>query len=100
LPAPNEPPTIRVSFGTSAFATACTIFAPSLAMPPRSYPPDHEPVMFWRKEQRHLAARAELDEVRRLERGLREEDAVVRDDPTRKPESRAKPQPAWSRTAP
>jgi hypothetical protein len=28
---------MRVNFGTLAVATACTIFAPSLAMPPASY---------------------------------------------------------------
>ena len=33
------------------------------------------------EEQRDLALRAQLDEVRRLECGLREEDAVVRNDP-------------------
>ena len=30
-------PTTSVSLGTSALATACTIFAPSLAIPPASY---------------------------------------------------------------
>jgi len=41
---------ITVSLGTAAFATACTIFAPSFAIPPRSYSfPTMNPVMFWRK---------------------------------------------------
>ena len=35
--------------------------------------------MFWRKSERHAALVAQLDEVRRLERALREEDPVVRD---------------------
>jgi len=36
LPAPNEPPITTVSLGTRAVATAVTIFAPFLAMPPAS----------------------------------------------------------------
>ena len=41
---------ITVSFGTAALATAWTILAPSLAMPPRSYSlPTMKPVMFCRK---------------------------------------------------
>ena len=41
---------ITVNFGTTELATACTIFAPSLAMPPRSYcRPTMKPVMFCRK---------------------------------------------------
>jgi hypothetical protein len=49
LPAPNEPPISRVSFGTCAVDTACTILAPSLAMPPVSYfRPTMKPVMFCR----------------------------------------------------
>ena len=41
---------MTVSFGTCAFATAVTIFAPSLAMPPSSYfLPTMKPVMFCRK---------------------------------------------------
>ena len=35
------------------------------------------------EEERHAALRAELDEVRRLERRLREQDPVVRHDPDR-----------------
>ena len=39
-----------MNFGTAAFATACTIFAPSFAMPPCSYAfPTMKPVMFWKK---------------------------------------------------
>ena len=39
-----------VNFGTTELATAWTIFAPSLAMPPRSYSrPTMNPVMFCRK---------------------------------------------------
>jgi hypothetical protein len=49
LPAPNEPPITTVNFGTCAFATAITIFAPSRAMPPSSYSlPTMKPVTFWR----------------------------------------------------
>ena len=41
---------MTVNRGTTAFATACTILAPSLAMPARSYSrPTMNPVMFWRK---------------------------------------------------
>ena len=41
---------ITVSFGTTEFATACTIFAPSFAIPARSYcRPTMKPVMFCRK---------------------------------------------------
>ncbi len=40
---------ITVNFGTTELATACTILAPSLAMPPRSYCwPTMKPVMFCR----------------------------------------------------
>lgn len=50
VPAPNDPPTTTVSFGTRAHATAFTIFAPCLAMPPCSYSrPTMNPVMFCRK---------------------------------------------------
>ena len=39
-----------VNFGTCAFATAITSFAPSRAIPPASYSvPTMKPVMFWRK---------------------------------------------------
>ena len=49
MPAPNEPPTTTVSFGTRVVATAVTIFAPCLAMPPRSASePTMKPVMFCR----------------------------------------------------
>ena len=72
---------MTVNFGTTEFATAWTIFAPSFAMPARSYcRPTMNPVMFWRKISGIRAQVAQLDEVRRLERGFREEDAVVRDD--------------------
>ena len=41
---------MTVNFGTVEFATACTIFAPSFAIPPRSYSfPTMKPVMFCRK---------------------------------------------------
>ncbi len=41
---------ITVNFGTRAQATAVTILAPSLAMPPASYlRPTMKPVMFCRK---------------------------------------------------
>ena len=39
-----------MNFGTAAFATAITIFAPSFAIPRFSYScPTMNPVMFWRK---------------------------------------------------
>ena len=50
MPAPKEPPTITVSFGTRAVETAATIFAPSLAIPPCSYlEPTMKPLTFWTK---------------------------------------------------
>jgi hypothetical protein len=50
LPAPKLPPISTVSLGTWAVATAVTILAPSLAMPPFSYlRPTMKPVMFCRK---------------------------------------------------
>ena len=49
MPAPNDPPISTVSFGTSAVATAVTIFAPSFAIPDASASrPTMNPVMFWR----------------------------------------------------
>ncbi len=45
-----------VYFGTFAVATAVTIFAPSLAMPPASYfLPTMKPVMFCKNTQRNAA---------------------------------------------
>ena len=50
MPAPKLPPAITVNFGTTEFATAWTIFAPSFAIPARSYLlPTMKPVMFCRK---------------------------------------------------
>ena len=41
---------MTVNFGTRLHATAVTILAPSLAIPPASYFfPTMKPVMFWRK---------------------------------------------------
>ena len=72
---------MTVNFGTTELATACTIFAPSLAMPPRSYCwPTMKPVMFCRKIERHAALVAQLDEVGHLQRRFREQHAVVGDD--------------------
>ena len=45
--------------------------------------PDHEAGDVLQEQQRDLPAVAQLDEVRALERGLGEQDAVVRDDPDR-----------------
>ena len=79
-------PMMRVIFGTATFATAITIFAPSFAMPPFSYClPDDEARDVLQEEERDSALPAQLDEVRALERRLREEDAVVRDDADRQP---------------
>ena len=75
---------ITVSFGTAAHATAVTSLAPSLAMPPASARrPTMKPVMFCRNMQRNLLARAQLDEVRALERALGEQHAVVGEDADR-----------------
>ena len=72
---------MTVNFGTTELATACTILAPSLAMPPRSYClPDHEAGDVLQEDERHAAQVAQLDEVRGLERRLREQHAVVGDD--------------------
>ena len=61
-----------------------TILAPSLAMPPASYfCPTMKPVMFCRNTSGMPPLRAELDEVRALQRRLREEHAVVGDDADR-----------------
>ena len=58
---------ITVNFGTFAVATAVTIFAPSLAIPPVSYfLPDHEAGDVLQEQQRNAALAAQLDEVRRL----------------------------------
>ena len=75
---------ITVNLGTSAEATAVTIFAPCLAMPSCSYfLPTMKPVMFWRKTSGILRRAAQLDEVRALDGALGEQDAVVGDDPHR-----------------
>ena len=75
---------MTVNFGTAAVATAVTILAPSLAMPPASYLlPDHEAGDVLQEDQRHAALGAQLDEVRALQRALREQDAVVGDDADR-----------------
>ena len=72
---------MTVNFGTTELATACTILAPSLAMPPRSYcAADHEAGDVLQEDQRDAAQVAQLDEVRGLERRLREQHAVVGDD--------------------
>ena len=48
--APKLPPIITVNLGTLELATAVTILAPSLAMPPDSYfRPTMKPVIFCRK---------------------------------------------------
>ena len=84
MPAPKEPPTITVSFGTRVVETAATIFAPSLAIPPASYSrPTMNPEMFCRNSSGIAALVAQLDEVRGLQRALGEEDPVVGDDPDR-----------------
>ena len=70
-----------VNFGTTELATACTILAPSLAMPRALVlPADHEAGDVLQEDQRDAAQVAQLDEVRRLERRLREQHAVVGDD--------------------
>src|SRR5207253_8383043 len=46
---------------------------------------DHEAGDVLQEDERNLPLAGELDEVRALLRGLREEDAVVREDPDREP---------------
>ena len=72
---------ITVNFGTTEFATACTIFAPSFAMPAALVlAADHEAGDVLQEDQRDAAQVAQLDEMRRLERRLGEQHAVVGDD--------------------
>ena len=72
---------ITVYFGTLLVATAVTILAPSLAMPPASYLlPDHEAGDVLQEEKRDVALARELDEMRALERAFAEQDAVVGED--------------------
>jgi hypothetical protein len=93
LPAPNEPPTITVTFGTAAQATAVTSLAPSLAMPRASYSrPTMKPVMFCRNSSgtrrwQHSSMKCAPFWA------IREQDAVVGHDPDRHPV-----QPAQSRS--
>jgi hypothetical protein len=88
-----------VSFGTFAHATARTIFAPSLAMPPRSA---LEPTMYpaqWsrsmqeatgriltcyvdQENERYATLSAELYKVGRLEGRVGEQDPVICDNTT------------------
>ena len=69
---------ITVNFGTSAEATAVTIFAPCLAMPSCSYlRPTMKPVMFCRKTSGILRRQHISMKCAPLTRALREEDAVV-----------------------
>ena len=70
-----------VNFGTTELATAWTILAPSFAMPGALVlAPDDEAGDVLQEDQRDAAQVAELDEVRRLERRLGEQHAVVGDD--------------------
>jgi hypothetical protein len=67
-----------VSLGTRQVATAVTILAPFLAMPPASESlPTMKPEMFCRKIRGVPRWSAEFDEVGALERGLAEEHPVV-----------------------
>ena len=51
-PAPCDPPTTRVTLGTRAAASACTMSAPSFAIPPRSASrPTMNPATFWMKSR-------------------------------------------------
>ena len=75
---------MTVIFGTCAQATAVTILAPSLAMPPASYSrPTMKPDDILQEQQRHAALAAQFDEMRGLERALRKQDAVVAEDADR-----------------
>jgi hypothetical protein len=60
----------------------CAIFGDTTFLGFRT---DHVPCDVYEKEQRDRALRAELDEMGRLERRRREEDAVIRDDAHGKP---------------
>ena len=84
---------ITVNFGTTLHATAVTIFAPSLAMPPASYSlPTMNPLMFWRKtsgtprwlQSSMKCAALSADSLNRT--------PLFATMPTRKPSMRAKPQ--------
>ena len=83
---------MTVNFGTTELATACTILAPSLAMPARSYwRADDEAGDVLQEDQRDAAQVAQLDEVRGLQRRLENSTPLFATMPTRKPWSRAKP---------
>ena len=75
---------ITVNFGTCAQATAVTIFAPSLAMPPFSYlRPTMKPVMFCRNTSGMPRWQHSSMKCAPLSADSREQDAVVGDDADR-----------------
>ena len=76
---------MTVNFGTLAQATAVTILAPSLAMPPRSRTcvPTMKPVMFCRNTSGTPRWLQSSMKCAPFERRLGEQDAVVGDDADR-----------------
>ena len=81
-----------VNFGTVALATACTILAPSLAMPPRSYwRPTMKPVMFCRKTSGTPRALHSSMKCVALSADSENSTPLLATMPTRKPWRRAKP---------
>ena len=75
---------MMVNFGTAAVATAVTILAPSLAMPPASYlRPTMKPVMFCRKTSGMPRCAQSSMKCAAFERALGEQDAVIGEDADR-----------------
>ena len=84
---------ITVSLGTAALATAWTIFAPSLAMPPRSYSrPTMNPVMFWRKTRGTLRRAQSSMKCVAFKADYENRIPLFAITPTRNPDRRANPQ--------
>ena len=84
---------ITVNFGTTELATACTILAPSLAMPPRSYClPTMKPVMFCRKISGTPRMLHSSMKCVALSADSENSTPLLAMMPTRKPWRRAKPQ--------
>ena len=75
---------ITVNFGTAAFATALTIFAPSLAIPPCSNVlTNHKAGDVLQENEGNITLGAKLDEMCRLESALRKQNTVIADDADR-----------------
>ena len=86
-----------VNFGTCAFATAMTSFAPSRAMPPASYSlPTMKPVMFWRKTSGTLRLHASSMKCAPFCADSAKRTPLLARMPTGKPSIRAQPQTSVS----